>query len=150
MEDTDLTSGDLLSDKMQINLHILGALMLNRVGGKVHDADVVVADKGAPTRWTLELMKQLAQPGGLSDIIGDNAVLSLHTGLGDDRLSFGRSRHQIVLQEHRIAGCRAKCVRTASPVSVGVDDEVGAGRATQKQIIIWCPLKVAQDALHGR
>jgi hypothetical protein len=28
MEDTDLTDGKLLSDKMKINLHMLGALML--------------------------------------------------------------------------------------------------------------------------
>jgi hypothetical protein len=33
MEDTDLTDGYLLSDKMKINLHMLGALMLNRIGG---------------------------------------------------------------------------------------------------------------------
>jgi hypothetical protein len=33
MEDTDLTDGYLLSDKLKINLHMLGALMLNRIGG---------------------------------------------------------------------------------------------------------------------
>jgi hypothetical protein len=33
MEDTDLTDGYLLSDKMKINLHMLGALMLNMIGG---------------------------------------------------------------------------------------------------------------------
>jgi hypothetical protein len=33
MEDVDLTDGNLLSDKMKINLHMLGVLMLNMVGG---------------------------------------------------------------------------------------------------------------------
>jgi hypothetical protein len=33
MVDTDLTNGNLLSDKMKINLHMLGALRLNGVGG---------------------------------------------------------------------------------------------------------------------
>jgi hypothetical protein len=33
MEDADLTDDNLLSDKMKINLHMLGALMLNGVGG---------------------------------------------------------------------------------------------------------------------
>jgi hypothetical protein len=33
MEDTDLTDGNLLSVKMKINLHMLGVLMLNEVGG---------------------------------------------------------------------------------------------------------------------
>jgi hypothetical protein len=54
MEDTDLAGGNLLSDKMKINLHMLGALMLNGVGGEVHDADVVAVDMGAPRRRGLE------------------------------------------------------------------------------------------------
>jgi hypothetical protein len=33
MEDADLTDGNLLSDRMMINLHMLGALMLNEIGG---------------------------------------------------------------------------------------------------------------------
>jgi hypothetical protein len=63
MKDTDLTDGDLLSDKMKINLHMLCALMLNRVGGEVHDADVVIVDKSVPRRWSLELMQELMQTG---------------------------------------------------------------------------------------
>jgi hypothetical protein len=31
MEDAELTDGNLLSDKMKINLHMLGAVMLNEV-----------------------------------------------------------------------------------------------------------------------
>jgi hypothetical protein len=45
MEDADLTDGNLLSNKMKINLHMLCALMLNGVGGEVHGADVVVVDE---------------------------------------------------------------------------------------------------------
>jgi hypothetical protein len=33
LDDADLIDGYLLSDKMKINLHMLGALMLNAVGG---------------------------------------------------------------------------------------------------------------------
>jgi hypothetical protein len=57
MKDADLADGNLLSDKIKINLHMLGALMLNGVGGKVHGADVVVVDKGTPRRWGLELVE---------------------------------------------------------------------------------------------
>jgi hypothetical protein len=56
MKDAELTDDDLLSDKMEINLHMLSVLMLNRVGGEVHDAHVVTVDKGAPRRQALELM----------------------------------------------------------------------------------------------
>jgi hypothetical protein len=48
MEDADLTNGNLLSDKMKISLHMLGALMLNEVGGLGHDVDIIIVDKGAP------------------------------------------------------------------------------------------------------
>jgi hypothetical protein len=33
MEDVELTDGNLLSDKMKINLHMMGVLMLNGVRG---------------------------------------------------------------------------------------------------------------------
>jgi hypothetical protein len=40
-------------------------------------------------------------------------------------------------------------VGTTGPVSVHVDDEVRAARPTQKKTVVWRPLKLAQDALHG-
>jgi hypothetical protein len=51
MEDADLTDGNLLSNKMKINLHMTGALMLNRVGGEVHGVDIVAVDKCAWRQW---------------------------------------------------------------------------------------------------
>jgi hypothetical protein len=62
MEDKDLTDDNLLSDKMKINLHMLGALMLNGVGGEVPGADIVAVDKCAPRQRGLELVEQLMQP----------------------------------------------------------------------------------------
>jgi hypothetical protein len=60
MEDADLTDGNLLSDEMKINLHMLHVLMWNRVGGEVHDTDVVAVDEST-TQWrSLELMQELA------------------------------------------------------------------------------------------
>jgi hypothetical protein len=48
MEDVDLTDGNLLLNKMKINLHMFDVLMLNGVGGDVHDVNVVAIDNGAP------------------------------------------------------------------------------------------------------
>jgi hypothetical protein len=127
LEDVDLNDVKLLSNKMEINLHMLSALMLDGVGGEVHDIDVVMVDKGALRRQTLELMEQLVQPGGLNDVIGDRAIISLRARSGDDRLSFGQPGKHVVPQEHCVAGCRAACVWTASPVSISVDDEIRAG-----------------------
>jgi hypothetical protein len=89
MEDADLTDGNLLLDKMKINLHMLDALMLNKVGGEVHGADIVAVNKGAPRRWGLELVEQLTQPSVLSYAVGNSAILSLSARAGDDNLSLG-------------------------------------------------------------
>jgi hypothetical protein len=103
MEDTDLTDDNLLSNKIKINLHMLGALMLNGVGGEVHGADIVAVDEGAPRWWGLELVKQLTQLGGLSHAVGNSMILGFSAGAGDDGLSLGRPGNQVVPQEHRIA-----------------------------------------------
>jgi hypothetical protein len=94
MEDADLTDGNLLSDKMKINLYMLRALMLNGVGGVVHGADVVTVDESA-ARWrSLELMQELVQPGGLNHTIGDGTVLGFGAGAGDDSQPLGRPGDQ--------------------------------------------------------
>jgi hypothetical protein len=129
MEDVDLIDDNLLLDDMKINLHMLHVLMLNGVGGEVHGADVVAVDESA-ARWrSLEPMQELAQPGGLSHTIGDGTVLGFGVGAGDDSLSLGRLGDQVVPEEHDIAQHGAMSVRAGSPVGVGVDDQVGAGRA---------------------
>jgi hypothetical protein len=97
MEDVNLTDDNLLSDKMKINLCMLGALMLNRVGGEVHDADIVTVDKCAPRRRGLELMEQLTQPSGLSHAVCNDTILSLSAEAGDNGLSLGRPGNQVVL-----------------------------------------------------
>jgi hypothetical protein len=102
MEDADLTDDNLLSDKMKINLHMLGALMLNGIGGEVHGTDIVVVDEGAPRRWGLELMEQLTQPGGLSHAVGNGTILGFSAGAGDDGMLLGRSGNQVIPQKHRI------------------------------------------------
>jgi hypothetical protein len=98
MKDTDLTDGNLLSDKMKINLHILRALMLNRVC-----ANIVAVDKCAPRRRGLELVEQLTQPSGRSHAVGNGTILGLSAGAGDNGLPLGRPGNQVIPQEHRIA-----------------------------------------------
>jgi hypothetical protein len=102
MEDADLTDDNLLSDKMKINLHMLGALMLNGIGGEVHGADIVIVDEGAPRRRGLELVEQLTQPGGLSHAVGNGTILGLSAGAGDDGMPLDRPGNQVVPQKHRI------------------------------------------------
>jgi len=44
MQDMNITSSNLLPNEMEVNLDVLGALMLNRVGGHVDGANVVTID----------------------------------------------------------------------------------------------------------
>jgi hypothetical protein len=91
-----LTDGNLISDKKKINLHMLGALILNGVGGEVHGVDVVTVDDGAPRQQGLKLVEQLSQPSGLSHAVGNGTILGLSARAGDDGLPLDRPGNQVV------------------------------------------------------
>jgi len=74
---------------------MLGPLVLDRVGGEVHRTNVVAVDQCAPGERAVELGEELPELGSLSHAVGDNVVLRLGTGAGDDRLALGRPRHQV-------------------------------------------------------
>jgi hypothetical protein len=82
-------------DEVQVDLHMLCALMLHGIGGEVNRADVVV---------------------------GHNTVLGLCAGAGDD--GSGSPGDEVGAQEHDVTGCGITRVGTANPVSVGVDHEL--------------------------
>jgi hypothetical protein len=48
VEDTNILNDNVLTDKVKINLKMLGALVLKEVGGEVDGADVVVVDQSGP------------------------------------------------------------------------------------------------------
>jgi hypothetical protein len=77
-------------------------------------------------------------------------VLGFRAGAGDDSLPLGGPGDQVVPEEHGIPRRGTPSVRTTSPVGVGVGDQVGARRAAHQQAEVWCPVKIAQAALHGR
>ena len=45
MKNADSTDGNTFPDEMEVDLHMFGALMLNRVGGEVDCADIVAIDE---------------------------------------------------------------------------------------------------------
>jgi hypothetical protein len=82
------------------------------------------------------------QPGCLSHAIGHGAVLGFRARAGDDSLPLGRPGDQVVPEEHGIAQHGATSVRVASPIGIGVGDQVGARRVTQQQAEVRCPVKI--------
>jgi hypothetical protein len=47
VQDADITDGHAFPHKVEVDLDMLCALVLNGVGGEVDDANVVVVDEGA-------------------------------------------------------------------------------------------------------
>ena len=51
MQDANFTEGDSFSDEVQINLNMLGSLMLDRVSGEVNGTDIfTIYHSGAAKR----------------------------------------------------------------------------------------------------
>jgi hypothetical protein len=118
MKNTHITNGNPFAHKVKVDLHMLGALMLDRIGRHVDSADVVTIYQSCLAERSMKLSQQLTNPSGFSNSIGDSPILSLGTGTRDSELSFRGPRDQIVTQEHSISRSRATGVRTTSPISV--------------------------------
>jgi hypothetical protein len=89
MENPNITNSHLVTNEMEVNLHMLRPLMLNRVGGEVHGADVVAVDERALGARAMKLSQELSVPGRLSHAISNSPVPRPSTRAGDNRLSLG-------------------------------------------------------------
>jgi hypothetical protein len=87
---------------MQVNLHMLRPLMLNRVGGEVHGADVVAVNERALGEQAVKLSQELSEPGRLSHAVSNSPVLRLITRARDNRLSLGRPGDHDAVEEDDI------------------------------------------------
>jgi hypothetical protein len=101
MKNMDSSKGNSFSNEVKINLNVFGTLMLNGVGRHVHGANVVIIDQGGLVQRCVQLSQQLAQPGGLSDGIGNNTILSFSTGARYNVLALGRPG-DLVTKEHSV------------------------------------------------
>ena len=57
MENPNLTEGDTLPNKVEINLNVLRALMLDRIGAEVDSTDVVTINQGGTAKVVVKLGK---------------------------------------------------------------------------------------------
>jgi hypothetical protein len=81
---------------------MLRPLMLNRVGGEVHDADVVAVDERALGERAVKRSQELSELGRLSHTVSKSSVLRLSTRARDNRLSLGRPGDQVAAEEDGI------------------------------------------------
>ena len=60
MEYPNITDGDSVAHKVQIDLHMLRPLVLDGVGGEINSADVVAVDECALGERAVELHQELS------------------------------------------------------------------------------------------
>ena len=84
MKDPNIADSDPVANEVQVDLHMLRPLVLNRVGGEVHGADVVAVDERALGKRAVKLSQELSELGRLRHAIRDCPVLHLGTRAGDN------------------------------------------------------------------
>jgi hypothetical protein len=57
VQDADISDGYAFPHKMEVDLDMLRALVLNMVGREVDDIDVIAVDEGALRQRSMELLK---------------------------------------------------------------------------------------------
>jgi hypothetical protein len=72
----------MLTNEVEVNLHVFRALVLYWIG-EIDHLDVV------------KPLKQLAKPGGLGHAIAHIAILDLSARMGDDRLPLQRPGDEV-------------------------------------------------------
>jgi hypothetical protein len=118
---------------VEINLDVLGALVLDGVGGHVDGADVVAVDQRRAARRSMKLEEQLSEPCGLGNAVGHNTILSFGAGAGHRVLPLRGPGHQIVSKEHGVTRGGTPGVGAVGPISIGVDNQVTVGRGCKRR-----------------
>jgi hypothetical protein len=90
MENPNIADNHPVTNEVQVNLHMLRLVMLNRVGGEVHSTNVVAVNKCGLGEWAMELSQELLKPRRLCDTVSNSTVLRLSTGARDNLLPLGR------------------------------------------------------------
>jgi hypothetical protein len=79
MENPNISDSHPVTNKMQVNPHMLRPLMLNRVGGEVHGTDIVTVDERALGERAVKLSQELSETVSLSHAVSNNPILRLST-----------------------------------------------------------------------
>jgi hypothetical protein len=59
-QDLNIADGNVFPDEVEVDLDMLGALMLNGVDEEVDGGDVIVVDESGLQQWGMELLEELS------------------------------------------------------------------------------------------
>jgi hypothetical protein len=89
MENANLAESHLFTDKMDVDLNVLGTTMVDWVCCHIDSADVVTVDNCGDLQGNMKFLEKLSKPTALCDHMSNSPVLSLRTGPGHCGLPFG-------------------------------------------------------------
>ena len=69
MEDANIADNDTIVNEMEVDLHMLRALVLHGVGGELDHTDVVAICKCGTHEGVVELLELLSEPGRLGHVV---------------------------------------------------------------------------------
>uniref|UniRef100_A0A0A9A4J6 Uncharacterized protein n=1 Tax=Arundo donax TaxID=35708 RepID=A0A0A9A4J6_ARUDO len=120
-----MTKGNLLSDKMNVDLNVLRTTVLNWIGRHVHSTNVVTLDNCGRLEGNMKFLKKLAHPPTLSNSVGNRTILGFYNGPGDRGLTLRGQGNQIITKINTEPRRRVSIVRTTSPVRVRIRSPSG-------------------------
>jgi hypothetical protein len=150
MQDAEITNGNTLADEVEVNLNMLRALMLNRVGGHIDGAAVITIYQSGTVKRSMKLLEELVQPCRFGDPVSHCAILCFSTGSSYSSLTLGGPGDEIVTKKYRIARGGLACIRTACPVGISIYHKVGARGGSQQETELKSPTDIAKNALESR
>jgi len=77
MQDPNLSQSHLLANKMNINLDVLCATMMDGISSHIYSTNVVIVDNSSLGEGNMKLLKQLTQPTTLSNNMCNCPIFSL-------------------------------------------------------------------------
>ena len=94
MQHLNVSQSNLVADKVNVNLYMLRAVLVDWVSFMhVHSTDMVAVDDRRLREGCMKLLKKLTKPTCLSHSMCNNMLLSLRAQTGDYGMVFGGPRH---------------------------------------------------------
>ena len=79
MKNTDSSKGHSLPNKMEIDLHMFGPLVMNGICGQIHNTDIITIYKSGTCERTVKLTQELTNPASLSNNISNTTIFGFST-----------------------------------------------------------------------
>ena len=115
-----LFAKDLITDKVKINLYVLGAGMEDRVSCKSSNTDIVTPDQRSVRLRNAQLFEHKLNPGDLNDEKSKCPVLRFCTSTRDDMLLSGGPWDEIGAKKKTKAIGASSIIGTWSPIRIGI------------------------------